>query len=112
MKFPEKSPIRNIKSLFDGRLEWEEKETIVEKKERTAEDLLKAAKEHQAKTRAVVLEMLDDIPDADLKPPENVLFVCKLNPITEEKDLEVIFSKFGAIKKCEIVRDWKTGVSL
>ena len=56
--------------------------------------------------------MLDDIPDADLKPPDNVLFICKLNPVTEEKDLEIIFSKFGAIKKCEIVRDWKTGVSL
>jgi len=41
-----------------------------------------------------------------------MLFVCKLNPITEEKDLEVIFSKFGPIKGCDIVRDWKTGTSL
>lgn len=56
--------------------------------------------------------MLGDIPDADMKPPENILYVCKLNPITEEKDLEVIFSKFGLIKSCEVVRDWKTGSSL
>jgi hypothetical protein len=37
----------------------------------------------EAQSRAVVLEMIGDIPDAELKPPENVLFVCKLNPVTE-----------------------------
>lgn len=26
---------------------------------------------------------IGDIPDAEIKPPENVLFVCKLNPVTE-----------------------------
>ncbi len=26
---------------------------------------------------------IGDIPDAELTPPENVLFVCKLNPVTE-----------------------------
>ncbi|GAB2292367.1 cytochrome P450 monooxygenase 59, partial [Dionaea muscipula] len=35
----------------------------------------------EARSRAVVLESIGDIPDADIKPPENVLFVCKLNPI-------------------------------
>ena len=44
--------------------------------------------------------------------PENILYVCRLNPVTEEKDLEIIFSKFGPIKECDIVRDWKTGQSL
>ena len=29
--------------------------------------------------RAVVLEMIGDLPEADAKPPENMLFVCKLN---------------------------------
>jgi peptidyl-prolyl cis-trans isomerase-like 4 len=29
--------------------------------------------------------------------------------MTEERDLEIIFAKFGPIKKCDIVRDWKTG---
>lgn len=61
-----------------------------------------------------------------MKPPENVLFVCKLNPITTEEDLEIIFSRFGEIKRykqltynsdsrsysCEVIKDWKTGESL
>ena len=38
-----------------------------------------------------------DLPEADAKPPDNVLFVCKLNPVTTEEDLEVIFSRFGKI---------------
>ena len=40
-----------------------------------------------------------DLPDADVKPPENVLFVCKLNPVTTDEDLEIIFSRFGLIKR-------------
>ena len=46
----------------------------------------------------MTLEILGDLPDASLKPPENILFICKLNPITQEKDLEVIFSRFGPVK--------------
>lgn len=56
--------------------------------------------------------MLNDLPDADIKPPENVLFVCKLNAVTVERDLELIFSRFGPIRACEVIRDWKTGQSL
>lgn len=52
------------------------------------------------------------MPDADIKPPENILFVCKLNQCTTERDLEIIFARFGPIKSCEVVRDWKTGDSL
>jgi len=37
------------------------------------------------------------LPDADVKPEDNVLFVCKLNPVTTEEDLEIIFSRFGKI---------------
>jgi len=40
-----------------------------------------------------------DLPEEDVAPPENVLFVCKLNPVTTEDDLEVIFSRFGNIKR-------------
>jgi len=32
--------------------------------------------------------------------------------VTQEHDLELIFSRFGKILTCEIVRDWKTGDSL
>lgn len=69
-------------------------------------------KRHQTKTKEVILEMLNDIPDADMKPGDNVLFVCKLNPLTTEEDLQSIFSQFGKIKSCEIVKDWKTIESL
>lgn len=34
--------------------------------------------------QAVVLEMIGDLPEADVKPPSNVLFICKLNPVTTE----------------------------
>jgi peptidyl-prolyl cis-trans isomerase-like 4 len=37
------------------------------------------------KSNAAILEMLGDIGSADMKPPENVLFVCKLNPMTEDE---------------------------
>ena len=43
---------------------------------------------------------MGDLPFADVKPPENVLFVCKLNPITRDEDLELIFSRFGPIARC------------
>ncbi|CAK9220703.1 unnamed protein product [Sphagnum troendelagicum] len=66
----------------------------------------------EAQSRAVVLEMIGDIPDAELKPPENVLFVCKLNPVTEEGDLEIIFGRFGKVISADIIRDYKTGDSL
>lgn len=49
--------------------------------------------------RALTLEIVGDLPYASIKPPENVLFVCKLNPLTEEDDLGLIFSRFGPIKK-------------
>ena len=53
-------------------------------------------------------EVRGDLPDADVKPPENVLFVCKLNPVTEDDDLELIFSRFGKIVQCDVIRDYKT----
>ena len=66
----------------------------------------------EAKANAQILEMVGDIPDADAKPPENVLFICKLNPVTTDEDLEIIFSRFGTILSCEVIRDQKTGDSL
>lgn len=50
-------------------------------------------REKTARSNAVVLEMIGDLPDADMKPPENVLFVCKLNPVTTDDDLEIIFTR-------------------
>ncbi|KAF2361013.1 Cyclophilin-type peptidyl-prolyl cis-trans isomerase domain [Trinorchestia longiramus] len=66
----------------------------------------------EAQARATILEMVGDLPDADMAPPENVLFVCKLNPITTSEDLEIIFSRFGKIVCTEVIRDHVTGKSL
>jgi len=68
--------------------------------------------EKKAKSQAQVLEMIGDLPHADVQVPKNDLFVAKLNKVTEDRDLEIIFSRFGKIKSCNIVRDWKTGDSL
>lgn len=56
--------------------------------------------------------MIGDIPFATVRPPENILFVCKLNPVTQDEDLELIFSRFGKILSCEVVRDKRSGDSL
>lgn len=63
----------------------------------TTEEILEMQKHKEAKTRATILEIVGDIPDAEIAPPENVLFVCKLNPVTNDDDLEIIFSRFGKI---------------
>lgn len=47
------------------------------------ETVEKLRREREAKANALTLEMLGDLPSADVKPPENVLFVCKLNPVTQ-----------------------------
>ncbi|KAJ1255239.1 hypothetical protein BS78_K274000 [Paspalum vaginatum] len=73
------------------------------------EELIRSKEAH---TNAVILESLADIPDAEIKPPENVLFVCKLNPVTQDEDLYTIFSRFGTVTSAEIIRDYKTGDSL
>lgn len=58
--------------------------------------------QQEAQSRAEVLEMIGDLPAAEVKPPENVLFVCKLNPVTKDEDLELIFSRFGKIIECQV----------
>ncbi|XVF34145.1 hypothetical protein REPUB_Repub18cG0033200 [Reevesia pubescens] len=73
------------------------------------EEVLRAKDAHSS---AVVLESIGDIPDAEIKPPDNVLFVCKLNPATEDEDLHTIFSRFGTVVSAEVIRDFKTGDSL
>ncbi|KAF9238800.1 cyclophilin-like domain-containing protein [Melanogaster broomeanus] len=65
-----------------------------------------------AAASALTLEMVGDLPFANVRPPENVLFVCKLNPVTRDEDLELIFSRFGTIMSCQIIRDKRTGDSL
>lgn len=76
------------------------------------ETMEKLRREREARAQALTLEMVGDLPFAEVKPPENVLFVCKLNPVTQDEDLNLIFSRFGQILSCEVIRDKKTGDSL
>jgi peptidyl-prolyl cis-trans isomerase-like 4 len=69
-------------------------------------------RQRAAAASALTLEMVGDLPFANVRPPENVLFVCKLNPVTRDEDLELIFSRFGTIMSCQIIRDKRTGDSL
>ncbi|KAL8766038.1 MAG: hypothetical protein Q9209_007067 [Squamulea sp. 1 TL-2023] len=81
--------------------------------EATQEELNeKLRREREARAQALTLEIVGDLPYAEVKPPENVLFVCKLNPVTEDEDLDLIFSRFGKIVSCEVIRDKRTGDSL
>jgi peptidyl-prolyl cis-trans isomerase-like 4 len=80
--------------------------------EEAAQAAEKRRREREAAAQALTLEMMGDLPFAEVKPPENVLFVCKLNPVTTDEDLELIFSRFGKILSCEVIRDRKTGDSL
>ena len=76
------------------------------------EEVQKYTEKKIAESQTHVLEILGDLPEANIEPPKNVLFVCKLNRVTQSSDLESIFSRFGEIKSCNVVRDWKTGESL
>ncbi|KAG2419809.1 hypothetical protein HFD88_004605 [Aspergillus terreus] len=76
------------------------------------EAMEKLRREREARAQALTLEMVGDLPFAEVKPPDNVLFVCKLNPVTQDDDLHLIFSRFGKILSCEVIRDKRTGDSL
>ena len=87
-------------------------ESINDYEGKTEEEVNEIIADKEAKARATILEMVGDLPEADIAPPENVLFVCKLNPVTTDEDLEIIFSRFGKVVSCEVIRDKKTGDSL
>lgn len=78
----------------------------------TAQEIEKASQLAETQALALTLEMIGDLPFAEVKPPQNVLFVCKLNPVTRDSDLELIFARFGKILSCEIVRDPQTSESM
>ena len=99
---PQNSEDDRLEDDFDIQAEMNKDQAVVEEEKKTRE----------AHSRAVVLEVLGDLPDADAKPPDESLFVCKLNPVTTDEDLEIIFSRFGKVTSCDVIRDFKTGASL
>ncbi|KAK9506307.1 hypothetical protein O3M35_008266 [Rhynocoris fuscipes] len=107
---PLQSPDISKIQASNGRIGADEK---INDEEGLSEAQLQEIKaDREAKARATILEIVGDLPDADIAPPENVLFVCKLNPVTTDEDLEIIFSRFGKVKSCEVIRDHMTGESL
>lgn len=107
---PSRSPSPSAERLQNGRIAADE--DIDDTDGKTMEEIQEMLAEREAKARATILEIVGDLPDAEMAPPENVLFVCKLNPVTTDDDLEIIFSRFGRVKCCEVIRDRKTGDSL
>ena len=111
LNFPDRSP-EPSKEQLEGCFRIGADEDINPDADKDPLELKEQEEKKEASHRAQVLELIGDIPDKDVKPPDNVLFVCKLNSITTDEDLEIIFSRFGHILSCEIIRDYKTGDSL
>lgn len=105
---PPNSPVPSKEQLATVRIAHDE----VLENNNDPEQLEKIRREREARAQALTLELIGDLPDADITPPEQILFVCKLNPVTRDEDLELIFSRFGKILSCEVIRDKKTGDSL
>ncbi|KAG8802299.1 Peptidyl-prolyl cis-trans isomerase cyp6 [Serendipita sp. 398] len=76
------------------------------------EEAERQRRKRAAEASALTLEMVGDLPFANVRPPENVLFVCQLNSVTTDEDLELIFSRFGKIMSCRVIREKRTGDSL
>lgn len=113
LREPSSSPVPSQAQLATVRIAEGDVEKLGdEQDEGAAEKAEKDRREREARAQALTLEMMGDLPFAEVKPPENVLFVCKLNPVTVDADLELIFSRFGKILSCEVIRDGKTGDSL
>ncbi|KAG5504200.1 hypothetical protein JIQ42_06032 [Leishmania sp. Namibia] len=73
--------------------------------------------QHQEKaseTLSLMLNLLNGVADVrgDIKPPDNVLFVCKLNPVTTGEGLALCFAQFGRVTSADVIYDAKTKQSL
>lgn len=105
---PPQSPVPSAEQRATVRIAYDE----VLEENNDPEQLEKIRREREARAQALTLELIGDLPFAEVTPPEQILFVCKLNPVTRDEDLELIFSRFGKILSCEVIRDKKTGDSL
>lgn len=111
LKFPSHSPSPTLELLVNASKIGLD-EALDEYQGKTEEEIRKEIEAKDMAAQAQILEMVGDLRYAEEKPPDNVLFVCKLNPVTTDEDLEIIFSRFGKINCCEIIRDRRTGASL
>ena len=70
---PTKAQLATVRIADDEEIDEDADEEMVERLRR----------EREARAQALTLEMVGDLPFAEVKPPENILFVCKLNPVTQ-----------------------------
>ncbi|KAJ1563932.1 Peptidyl-prolyl cis-trans isomerase cyp6, partial [Nowakowskiella sp. JEL0078] len=103
-RFPSRSPSPTPSLLYTTQITESEYNKSIQNSTLTAEEQELIQKEEEKKrledeaaARALTLEMVGDLPFAEIRPPENILFVCKLNPVTTDEDLDIIFSRFGKI---------------
>jgi peptidyl-prolyl cis-trans isomerase-like 4 len=109
LEVPPESPVPSKAQLATVRLGEEDEDEAVGK---TEDELERLRREKEARANALTLELIGDLPFAEVTAPENILFVAKLNPATQDEDLELIFSRFGKILSCNVIRDKQTGDSL
>lgn len=109
LQVPSESPVPTKAQLATVRLGEEEED---EAEGKTEEELERLRKEKEARANALTLEIIGDLPFAEVTAPENILFVAKLNPATQDEDLRTIFARFGEILSCQIIRDKETDDSL
>ena len=99
LKIPDRSPSppRNwpFKMLPEDLTDLEESEDA--RRARLAEEA--------ARAKAEALVLMGELPDVDVKPPDTILFVCKLNPTTTGRSLSVIFSRFGQVLSSDVIHD-------
>jgi peptidyl-prolyl cis-trans isomerase-like 4 len=57
----------------------------------------------QSTVQALALELIGDLPHYKIKPSPRVLFVARLNRITTDESLTIIFSRFGTVTNCNII---------
>ncbi len=109
LEVPAEPPIHPPDANSDVVRIAEDEDPLITLPEEEAEE---QRRKREAAAAALTLEMVGDLPFANVRPPENVLFVCKLNPVTTDDALELLFSRFGKIMSCQVIRDKRTGDSL
>lgn len=75
-----------IPSQLDNQIALDER--VDEDEGKTEEEVRKELEEKDMKAQAQILEIVGDLHYAEEKPPDNVLFVCKLNPVTTDEVLD------------------------
>ena len=106
------SPKRRVLDEETVELRIADDEEIDPNEGKTKTEMHAQMRAETAHGKAVALTLMGDMPHPEAKPEDNVIFVCGLNRVTNEEGLEIIFSAFGEITECNLVKERRTGESL